>query len=174
MAGGVRDPAAIKELRVGQRTARPMVVAGDVNSWDVLRARKDERITVLHMVGAGDAVTRVVLVPHEGNLGCAFGTVEARDAKWITARRARRASPVSASRTEVVGDVSFWHARRGLRGARCFARRMVEANGAHLKGAPRVLRVARLFARAMVGGNDARLKAGEFVQRVCMVGPFSV
>ena len=172
--GGVRNLAATKELRVVLCTARPMEVAGDVNTLVAQRVQKDVQISVLPMVVAEDAVMKVVAELPGGNLDCVSGMGVARDAREKIVPRVQKACQVFAFHMVEGVDAMLLSAQKGHRGAQCFAKRMVGESGVRHQGAPRVLRAAPPSARAMVEENAVHSRVVEFALKVCMEVPTSV
>lgn len=174
VAEGVRNQAATRELRAELCTARPMVVAGDVNFLVAQKVQKVAQTFVLPMVVVEDAVMMVALGLREGNQDCAFGMVVGRDVRKKIAQEVLKASQACAFHMEVVVDAKPQDAQKERKGARCSAKHMVVENAAQLQDAPRVLKGAHLFVRAMGVGKDVPSKVLVFVQKAFMEGPISV
>lgn len=105
-AEGVGKLVVSRELRAEQCTARPMGVDAAVNSLVAQKVQKVAQISVLPMVGGGDAAVRVVLELPEENLVCASDMVGVRDARKKIAQRVLKVYLVSAFLMEVVGDAN--------------------------------------------------------------------
>ena len=113
-----------------------------------------------------DAAMKIAHELLEEGQGSVSGTVEGRDARERTARKALKGFRDSASLMEVVVDASLVDARKERKGALCSAKHTVVGNGAHSWVAPKARREARRSVKDMEEVRDAPFKETILAPRV--------